>query len=521
MNDVRRFVVTGHGDFASVLTALTGRLGLRLDSSEDVERSWVDSRDGFLFDAGTTLEFRRPVDAERSPSLTWLRDGRVLAHHDCVASVPPGSGIDLPATPSMLRLAEAIGDESLVVELSTTSSLAVLARLDAEQKTTARVLLDRSVLPGDIALPLVIELVPMRGYESQADALERELCSLLVLRPLRVPVMVQARRASGLGPTPGSEPTLELDAELTAIAAWREVLQFLTNAMRDNFEGVLVDDDPESLHAFRVAIRRIRTVLQEGHDVLDPAARDRFSDEFRWMGEITTPQRDADVHLLDFPGFAAMLPKKRRTDLRPFQEVLREHRAASHEQLVRDLRSMRRAEFGMSWAEYLAEDSNWTGSAECPDSLRPARTVAARRIGKAHRRLIKDGRAITPRSPAIVLHDLRKDAKRLRYLFECFGSLFRARDVSRAVKPLRKLQDVLGTFQDSEVQSIALLDLADQLVTRPGGAPALLAVGSIVDQLEAKGSRARMRFAEVFDDYDHRSVRRAVGLITDAKRATR
>jgi CHAD domain-containing protein len=397
----------------------------------------------------------------------------------------------------------------------------VLARLDDEEKTTARLLVDRSVTSDGVALPLVLELVPMRGYELQADVLERDLRALIALRPMPVSVMVQARKLAGLGPTPGSEPVLDLDTDLTAIAAWRVVLQFLTAAMKSNFEGVLIDDDPESLHAFRVAIRRIRTVLQDGHDVIDPVARDRFRADFRWMGEITTPQRDADVHLLDFPEFAATLPKKRRADLRPFLEVLRGHRAACHEQLVRDLRSMRRAEFGMAWAEFLADDSMWSGSIDCPDALRPARTVAAHRIGRAHRRLVKDGRSITPRSPAIVLHDLRKDAKRLRYLFECFGSLFRARDVFRAVKPLRKLQNVLGTFQDSEVQSLALLELADELVTRPGGAPALLAVGAVVDQLDAKGSRARMRFAKVFEDYDHRSVRRAVRRLSGSRKAER
>jgi CHAD domain-containing protein len=510
VGDVRRFVVTGAGDFASVVAALTGHLGLRLDASESIDRSWIDTDEGTLFRIGTTLEFRRPVGADRAPTLTWFDEGRILAQHDCVLSTPPETATDLPDSPAMHRLAAAIGDGALVTEPSTISQVALLARLDDEEKTTARILVDRSAMPDGEELPVVLELVPMRGYEDEADALERAMHKLIALESTSSTVMLLARRRAGLGPTPGSDPVLDLDEDLSAIEAWRTALQFLTIAMRDNFEGTLSGEDPESLHAFRVAIRRIRTVLRDGHDVLDPEARDRFREEFRWMGDITTPQRDADVHLLEYPDLVATLPKKRRADLGPFRDVLRDHRSNCHEQLVRDLRSIRRAEFGMAWAEFLADDSKWTGSNESPDSLRPARVVAANRIARAHRRLVKDGRAITPRSPAIVLHDLRKDSKRLRYLFECFGSLFPAREVSRAVKPLRRLQDVLGTFQDCEVQSLALMELADDLVTREGGAPALLAVGAVVDQLEARGSRARMRFAGVFEAYDRSSVRRSV-----------
>ena len=101
-----------------------------------------------------------------------------------------------------------------------------------------------------------------------------------------------------------------------------------------------------------------------------------------------------------------------------------------------------------------------------PTRCAPAIVVAATRIHKAHKRLVRDGRTIDDYSPAVALHDLRKDAKRLRYLLECFGSLFPAVDVATAVKPLKALQDTLGTFQDTEVQAHALADMAEQLVDR-------------------------------------------------------
>ena len=58
-----------------------------------------------------------------------------------------------------------------------------------------------------------------------------------------------------------------------------------------------------------------------------------------------------------------------------------------------------------------------------PHAGDPIGDVVADRIRKAQRRLLDHGRAITPATPAEHVHDLRKDAKKLRYLLECFGGL--------------------------------------------------------------------------------------------------
>ena len=110
--------------------------------------------------------------------------------------------------------------------------------------------------------------------------------------------------------------------------------------------------------------------------------------------------------------------------------------------------------------------------------------MAATRIHKAHQRLVRDGRTIDDSSPAVALHDLRKDAKRLRYLLECFGSLFPAADIATAVKPLKALQDTLGTFQDTEVQAHALEAMAEQLVDRGAPAATLLAMGAVIENVQ-------------------------------------
>ena len=263
-----------------------------------------------------------------------------------------------------------------------------------------------------------------------------------------------------------------------------------------------------------MAVRRIRTLLQDGGDVIDPESRDRFRHEYRWLGDVTTPTRDADVHLLEFPELVASLPQSWRDDLAPFNEVLIRHRNECQTSMVTELRSIRRAEFGSAWIEFLSDEDAWTGCGELSDE--PVLRVVIRRVEKAHRELVKNGGKITKKSPAISLHELRKEGKRLRYLLECFGPLFDQEALATILRPLRDLQDVLGEFQDTEVQGEALFELAGELATTDDH-PALVAIGGVVEQLGVRGSTARNEFSKVFGRFDDRKVQRAMNRLEVTK----
>ena len=90
------------------------------------------------------------------------------------------------------------------------------------------------------------------------------------------------------------------------------------------------------------------------------------------------------------------------------------------------------------------------------------------RLAGADRRVLRRGSRITAASPAEDLHDLRKRAKELRYLLETFAPLLDPGDARGAVKELKALQDVLGTFQDSEAQREAIYALATDMMAREG-----------------------------------------------------
>ena len=509
MSKVRRYEVTAAGDFASVLSALTDHIGLRLLSLDEGERSWLDTPTGTLERAETTLEFRRPA-GDGTPSLTWAAEGRVLVYDPCVSSTPPVQSSDLPDSAAFARLAALVDGGELVLGPTVNSQVAVLACLDDEEKTTARVVFDRSETLDGVALPMMLEVLPLRGYEDEAVALEKLLKRSIALSPSSTPMKEHAQQGLSVRlDGPALVPTM------SAARAWRTVFQGLTDSMTQAFSGVLSGNDPEDLHAFRVAVRRIRTILQDGNDVVDPESRDRFRHEYRWLGDVTTPTRDADVHLIEFPALAATLPPSRREELASFNEILLRHRSECHAAMAAELRSIRRAEFGTAWLSFLADDDAWTGCADLADE--PVLRIVLRRVEKANRQLVKNGRRITKKSPAISLHELRKEGKRLRYLLECFSPLFDEKALATILRPLRDLQDVLGEFQDTEVQANALLGLAGELASADDHS-ALLAIGGVIEQLGVRGSDARASFAKTFGRFDDRKVQRAVDQLEPRKK---
>ncbi len=118
------------------------------------------------------------------------------------------------------------------------------------------------------------------------------------------------------------------------------------------------------------------------------------------------------------------------------------------------------------------------------------------------------GRAIDDDTPAEALHELRKQGKELRYLLEFFSSLYPAEVVKPMVASLKGLQDVLGRFQDREVQAELLRSLGDEIAALEGGAAALMAMGVLVQRLGEEQAQAREQYAERFAGFAAKSQRK-------------
>jgi CHAD domain-containing protein len=132
----------------------------------------------------------------------------------------------------------------------------------------------------------------------------------------------------------------------------------------------------------------------------------------------------------------------------------------------------------------------------------PIVDLARKRIYKRYRRVIKDGDYILTHMQDQLLHDLRIECKKLRYLMEFFASLFPRKKMVRLIKQLKKLQDNLGDFNDLSVQQDYLMHMAEELpLDDPRSRKALVATGYLVENLAYQQKAVKAEFADTFTEF--------------------
>jgi CHAD domain-containing protein len=484
---------------ADLVDTLAAR-GFAVDRAGRRACTILDTFDGRLHAAGLRLERR-----EGSPATLVLSDLDRGGDQpqDPPASLPWAPSLawpsELPPGPFRDRLVAVTRERALVPLFSLSSAVCAVRRVDRRGKTLALVEVHEDVEvdgvdPDALELPAwVAQVVPVVGHTDTtklAGALEQEGFTtspdVVTLAAASAGVALSGHRSSASVP---------LAADDDAGDAFRRVLANLADTIDANLAGTLADTDPEFLHELRVAIRRTRSVLAQSKGVLPKGARTRYGESFRWLGLITTPPRDLDVYLLGWEGYVAPLSPDDATALAPVRDELARRREAAHDDLARDLTSKRARKVLAEWSSWLARTDH--------DGVRPTiGAVAADRVAHLHARLLRDGRAIGPDTHADRLHDLRKDAKKLRYMLECFADAFPAKPRQRFVRHLKALQDNLGEHQDAEVHLEQLGALARDLPRTTVGADTLVAMEHLTGHLDERRQRERDRFADEFGAFD-------------------
>ncbi|PZS14044.1 MAG: hypothetical protein DLM64_02410 [Solirubrobacterales bacterium] len=414
------------------------------------------------------------------------------------------------------ELERIVGVRALLPLVRVHSRASPFAVLDGERKTVVRITLERPTLVSAggrrTALRPRLRIAGVRGYDSERARVRAALVGELECS--EETLVDEAVRVAGGQPAGiSSKVEVALAADQRADAAVAAVLGALLDVISSNFEGAIVDVDPEFLHDLRVAVRRSRAVLRELRGVFPPVELGHFRTELRWLQRASGDARDLDVHVLEFDSMRALVPPAMAPELDPLLAVLRERRRLAHRELASVLGSERTNRLRAEWAAFLEELVGLPVENRV-DAERPIGSLTGERIRKVHRRMLKLGRAIDSSSPPEDYHELRKQGKELRYLLELFGAhQYPDRVVEPMIESLKALQDVLGRHQDREVQAATLRSLREQVAVLPDGAAAVMAMGAMVAALSDDEARARAQFAKRFKAFaaQRRLVKEAFG----------
>jgi CHAD domain-containing protein len=230
-------------------------------------------------------------------------------------------------------------------------------------------------------------------------------------------------------------------------------------------QAVLEDTDPEPLHQMRVGMRRLRSALHvvEGAVVLPKPAGDRPIKKLaRRLGDL----RDLDV-LIDKlqTQYRPKVRGKARTALDEVIQALQQQRSQRFAAVQKTLQGKRYNAFKIAYADWLAQPEYGAIAAYpiqdlLPDLLAPGISqlflhpgwlccTTAPQVplvpislpaGALYEQLGQDGE---------ILHDLRKQIKRVRYQAEFWVEECPA--LEPFIKDFKAIQDLLGQLQDCAV----------------------------------------------------------------------
>ncbi|MCG7624453.1 CHAD domain-containing protein [Epibacterium sp. Ofav1-8] len=366
----------------------------------------------------------------------------------------------------------------------------------------------------------------LRGEVLQVEGEAGGAVTLVLLKPLRgydraPAAMAAGLREQGAGPVDAervfaalapevqpyvAKPKTTFTGQETAFDVAVETMSNYIAVARANEAGVIADLDTEFLHDYRVALRKLRSVLSLFKGVFGAVQTAELKAALSDLMQPTGRVRDLDVYLMERADYDARVPEHLRPGLSVMFDAFAAERADAQAALANHLNSKA---YHTVISELEAQFAHPEGFIRGAASGVSADRYARKLIWKRYRKICKIAARIHDDTPDEEVHELRIACKKFRYLVEFFAPLFAGKSAKRIIKRMKLLQDNLGAFNDYAVQQQALLRFVETHPAMTGrrGVEAALSIGALIALLD-QGQRAeRARVMESFDRFNSPEAR--------------
>jgi inorganic triphosphatase YgiF len=249
----------------------------------------------------------------------------------------------------------------------------------------------------------------------------------------------------------------------SAAVALRRVIATQLERLRENDPGTRLGREPEALHDMRVAVRRMRAALRVFEGGAAARVRTLLRSELKWLGSVLGGVRDLDVQLENLQRHGSALPAAYRDGLEPFRRHLEDLRADRRANLLSAFDSPRYIRLLVRLEVFAASKPTVVRRKNAEQM--PLGKYGATLVKKAFKHLRAAGRETDLVAAPEHLHSLRLRAKRARYLLE-FLTDITGKPGRRLAKRLIRVQDVLGTINDSVVAAGLICQYLDESATK-------------------------------------------------------
>lgn len=418
------------------LTAALESIGVRF-KRKVMRARYYDTPELSLRKAGLSLRIRRSgKDRVQTLKAEGADMGALFARPEwetAVDSDQPVLNEDAGPLRSLLPDADLESLESVF-------AVEVTRRVGAVLEGTSRIeaVVDQGIVKADgrVAEVAEVELELKEGSPASLFALARKLNEAA---PVKLGVLTKAERGYRLLDGSANKPSRGergiVPARSTTGEAFQAIAGSCLRQFRLNEDLLLRTEDPDVLHQARVALRRLRSALSIFKRAVADSRFDHLRVELRWLAAALGEARDIDVLIV-------------RTESR---DALGDARAHAYARVKEALSSPRARTLMLDFAEWLAVGVWRTAPADSSAVNRPAPEFAAAMLDRLRRRLEKGGKRLRKMDDE-ARHDVRIDAKKLRYAAEFFAGLFpgakRERRARRFIAAMQELQAHLGDLND-------------------------------------------------------------------------
>jgi triphosphatase len=483
-------------------------LAIEKRSSEAIHDTYLDTADWRIWRSGFALRIRRK-NGRAEATLKALRSARAdLADRRELTEALPNAAIGAlgkAVGPVASRVRDVAGEQELrtLFELRTSRRRFDVRRLDT-LTNLAEIALDETVFPGAGAqrerplLRVEIEAAGAEAIETLAPLAER-LRADCALGHGGSSKFAAGLQAAALAPPPleRQRPPFAMDLSTPIDHAAREALAARLDDWRAHEPGARLGEDPEALHALRVAGRRMDAILTVFAPYLPVAVRKtrpRLTRLLGTLGEV----RDLDIVCAQIDAFADRLPQTQRAALEPLTRYIAVERAKSRARMLRALSARATRE----WLQRFSSLASGKRSRSVREGSVRAVTVFPDLIRTRYRKLRKRARRLRPGAPMSEYHAVRARTKKLRYALETCAPLY-GRPAQEMLETLRRFQSRLGEQQDACVVSRVLLRLA---TSPPANVPAesVFLMGRLAERHSREAARLGRRLEKDWRQVERR-----------------
>jgi triphosphatase len=467
-------------------------------SSKQLDDTYYDTADWRIHRARFTCRVRRKTSeaeltlksmadaVESMRSRTELTEPLPLQDSGAPSTAPGACG-------ELIRLIS--GRHNLLPLFSLRTNRTTFDLLD-DSGRLGEIAVDDTVIPVAEDVPARLQRVEVE-VDAAAVARAQRFVDLLVaaagLQPAGTSKFEAALLATGLKVTTPAHSlgTDAVTAEMTAGEAAFAILRKHFQVFLANEASTRVGEDIEGLHDMRVATRRMRAAMGAFAPHL-PSRMQLLRTDLGWIAAALGAVRDLDVQIERMAEWRAAAGPDRSHALDGIEALLAVRRQRARKRMLFALDSRRYDRLIERFASTLRRGPLQTFA---PGRV-PVLAVAPELVEKRYRRVRRHGDPIGPSSPPERFHELRIEAKKLRYALEFVGPVYGKQALAFSAR-VTALQDVLGLHQDAYV-AIAELEEMATTSARELGPAALLAMGAIVERYRLHAGELRSHFAKVY-----------------------